>query len=144
MSNEPFEKNSWYFRNALVRANYTNIQKDIYMNTEYLERFFRNLLLGEHNELKNRYTHIRYDEYLKVNNEKSHKSHSKITVNLTQLQHGILEEIQKNRYVSQTELATILSITRETVNRNMKKLQEQNIIRRVGADKNGHWEVITN
>ena len=52
ISNEPFEKNSWYFRNALVRTNYTNMQKGIYMNTEYLERFFRNLLLGESNELK--------------------------------------------------------------------------------------------
>lgn len=67
MSNEPFEKNSWYFRNALVRTNYTNMQKGIYMNTEYLERFFRNLLLGESNELKNRYTHIHYDEYIKKN-----------------------------------------------------------------------------
>lgn len=47
VNNEPFEKNSWYFRNALVRANYTNMNNGIYMNTEYLEKFFRNLLLGE-------------------------------------------------------------------------------------------------
>ncbi|MCI5830110.1 MAG: Fic family protein [Treponema sp.] len=59
-ANKPFEENSWYFRNALVRANYTNIQKGIYMNTEYLEKFFRNLMLGESNDLKNRYCHIRY------------------------------------------------------------------------------------
>ncbi|WP_443738932.1 Fic family protein [Treponema sp.] len=39
VNNEPFEKNSWYFRNALVRANYTNMTKGIYMNTEYLEKF---------------------------------------------------------------------------------------------------------
>lgn len=56
MNTEPFAKHSWYFRNALVRANYTN------MNTEYLEKFFRNLLLGEANELKNRYCHIKYIE----------------------------------------------------------------------------------
>ena len=43
VNNEPFEKNSWYFRNALVRANYTNMNKGIYMNTEYLEKFFCNL-----------------------------------------------------------------------------------------------------
>ena len=61
VNNEPFEKNSWYFRNALVRANYTNMNKGIYMNTEYLEKFFRNLLLGESNELKNRYCHIKYN-----------------------------------------------------------------------------------
>lgn len=47
VNNEPFEKHSWYFRNALVRANYTNMTKGIYMNTEYLEKFFRNLLLNE-------------------------------------------------------------------------------------------------
>ena len=44
----------WYFRNALVRANYTNMTKGIYMNTGYLEKFFRNLILGESNKLKNR------------------------------------------------------------------------------------------
>lgn len=53
VNNEPFEEHSWYFRNALVRANYTNMTKGIYMNTEYLEKFFRNMLLGESNELKN-------------------------------------------------------------------------------------------
>ena len=62
VNNEPFEKHSWYFRNALVRANYTNMTKGIYMNTEYLEKFLRNLLLNEKNELKNRYVHIRYNE----------------------------------------------------------------------------------
>ena len=62
VNNEPFDKHSWYFRNALVRANYTNIKKRIYMNTNFLEKFFENLLLGKNNELKNRYTHIRYTE----------------------------------------------------------------------------------
>lgn len=66
VNNEPFEKNSWYFRNALVRANYTNMNKGIYMNTEYLEKFFRNLLLGESNELRNRYCHIKYNEKVAI------------------------------------------------------------------------------
>ena len=83
--NTVFEKNSRYFRNALVRANYSNGSKGIYMKTEYLERFFRNIMLGENNELKNRYTHIDYDEYMKKFGEndtakitqKSHESHCK-------------------------------------------------------------------
>lgn len=156
--NKVFEKNSWYFRNALVRANYSNGPKRIYMNTEYLELFFRNIMLGENNELKNRYTHIEYDEYIKkfgenkksseknlpVNDtEKSHESHSKVTVNLTVVQHNIITAIKQNRFVSQTEISKELSIARETVNRNMKKLQVLGIIKRVGADKNGHWEVIS-
>ena len=63
--NDTFFENSWYFRNALVRANCTNVEKGIQENPIYLERFFRNLLLNEHNELKNRFTHIDYDEYMK-------------------------------------------------------------------------------
>lgn len=55
VNNDVFADNSWYFRNALVRANYNNAIKGIRKEPVYLERFFRNLLLGEKNELKNRY-----------------------------------------------------------------------------------------
>lgn len=53
-TNDIFAKNAWYFRNALVRANYTNLQKGIHETTEYLEVFLRNLLMNEDNELHNR------------------------------------------------------------------------------------------
>ena len=53
-TNDIFAENAWYFRNALVRANYTNLQKGIHETTEYLEVFLRNLLLNEKNELQNR------------------------------------------------------------------------------------------
>ena len=56
--NDIFAENAWYFRNALVRANYTNLQKGIHETTEYLEVFLRNLLLNEQNELQNRNLHI--------------------------------------------------------------------------------------
>lgn len=55
---ECFAKNSWYFRNALVRANYNDLPNDIHATTIYLEKFFENLLFGGKNELKNRYLHI--------------------------------------------------------------------------------------
>ena len=58
VTNDIFAHNAWYFRNSLVRANYTNLQKDIHETTEYLELFLRNLLLGENNELHNRVMHI--------------------------------------------------------------------------------------
>ena len=57
-TNDIFAENAWYFRNALVRANYTNLQKGIYETTEYLEVFLGNLLLNEQNELQNRNLHI--------------------------------------------------------------------------------------
>ena len=64
VNNTTFEKNSWYFRNALVRANYQNLKKGIYKETIHLESFFRNLLMGEDNVLMNRYLHIKAKELL--------------------------------------------------------------------------------
>lgn len=58
VNNELFERHSWYFRNALVRANYRNLKKGINYESIFLVRFFRNLLLGENNTLKNRYMMI--------------------------------------------------------------------------------------
>ena len=59
VTNDIFAENAWYFRNALVRANYTNLKDNINETTVYLERFIRNLLLNETNEPKNRYMHIK-------------------------------------------------------------------------------------
>lgn len=60
VTNDIFAENAWYFRNAMVRANYNDLQHGIHETTEYLELFLRNLLLNESNELKNRYLHIRW------------------------------------------------------------------------------------
>ena len=65
-----------------------------------------------------------------------------VTVKFTVNQKKILEEIKKNPFVTQEELAEIVGITRKSIIENMKKLQNQKIIKRVGADKNGHWEII--
>ena len=51
-------ENAWYFRNALVRANYNDLKNGVHETTEYLELFLRNLLLDEKNELHNRSMHI--------------------------------------------------------------------------------------
>jgi len=59
-TNDIFAESAWYFRNALVRANYTNLKENVYETTIYLEKFIRNLLFNENNELKNRYLHIKY------------------------------------------------------------------------------------
>lgn len=58
INNDAFKKHSWYFRNALVRANYNDWKHGIYATTKFLEMFFSNLLLGTNYELKNRYMHI--------------------------------------------------------------------------------------
>ena len=66
VTNDLFANHSWYFRNALVRANYQNVQKGIMRTSEYLELFFRNLLLGENNELRNRYMVVNPPEELRA------------------------------------------------------------------------------
>ena len=142
VNNEPFEKNSWYFRNALVRANYTNMNKGIYMNTEYLEKFFRNLLLGESNELKNRYCHIRAQN-LPVNDKKSENTGKNLPVNLpvNKTQRALLELLLENNRYTYDELASKIKKTRETVRANLRSLEKMNLVTRDGADKNGFWIV---
>ncbi len=82
-TNDIFAENSWYFRNALVRANYNNLQKGIHETTEYLELFLRNLLLNEHAELHNRNLHIRgllNDEKVDIVDEKVDIADKKVDI----------------------------------------------------------------
>ena len=65
-----------------------------------------------------------------------------VTVKLTANQKNILDIVKKNPDISQEAIASELGIARETVNRNMKKLQERNVLKRLGADKNGRWEIV--
>ena len=60
VNNDEFEYHSWYFRNALVRANYNDLKNGVHATTSFLERFFSNLLLETKHELKNRYMHVDY------------------------------------------------------------------------------------
>lgn len=62
VDNDLFANNSWYFRNALVRANYRNAVMGVEPDKSFLVKFFRNLILGERNELRNRYMLIGYSE----------------------------------------------------------------------------------
>ena len=57
-ANDIFAEHAWYFRNALVRANYTDLKNGVHETTEYLELFLKNLLLNEKNEMHNRTMHV--------------------------------------------------------------------------------------
>lgn len=169
VGNDIFAKNSWYFRNALVRANYKNVAKGIQQEPEYLEKFFRNLLMGEHNELKNRFLHVDYNkvkdnaviekaknsEFEKKVQTKCHsknvtvKCHSKmsqqnITVKISERQKQILEIVKENPNVLQTELAERFGVRRETISRDMRKLVDMGILCRSDSDKQCTWKVAKN
>ena len=151
VNNDIFAQNSWYFRNALVRANYKNLKEGIEETPLYLELFFRNLILGENNELKNRYIHIDYDECMKKLGENEESSEKNLPVNDTNLpvnlpvnkvQAELINLLKENPYYTYNDLAKKINRTRETVRVNLRKLEKMNLIKRVGADKNGHWEIL--
>ena len=95
IDNTLFAEHSWYFRNALVRANYSDWTNNIHATTEYLMLFFGNLLLGENNELKNRYLRIDWKNEIEVQRAKiaqNKVSKSKnCTLNCTLEEHKTIE-----------------------------------------------------
>ena len=143
LNNDAFEKNSWYFRNALVRANYNNIQKGIHSTTKFLEMFFFNLLLDTNYELKNRDMHIDYVDGSNLQSVNSKVSKSQFdTLNSTLEEVAILELIAKNPNVKQQELVEATGKSLSTVKRIMKSLQDKNYIRRESGKRYGRWEIL--
>ena len=156
VNNEMFAKHSWYFRNALVRANYRNINKDIEYSPIYLVRFFRNLLLGESWVLKNRYLHIDPTEEWKVQPRLAtpqvpHTPHQKVDRKGGQktekvgrkggqkTKDSILSLIASDPFVTTNEMSKQLEINRSAISKHIKKLKEDHIIERIGPDKGGKW-----
>ena len=74
--------------------------------------------------------------------ETEKKVTAKISVKVTVNQQKILDEIKENPFVTQEELAQIIGLSRKSIIQNMKKMQENGLLKRIGADKNGHWEVL--
>ena len=101
-----------------------------------MERFFRNLLMGENNELKNRYMiiGISWDE------DKSTQESSASTRKTTA--ERIIEEIRKHPFTTREQLAEVIGITPDGIKKQLDKLKKTGKIRHVGATKNGHWEII--
>ena len=143
VNNDAFEKNSWYFRNALVRANYNNLQKGVHSTTKFLEMFFGNLLLNTNHELKNRFMHVDY-----VEPNASQSINSKVskyqfdTLNCTLEELAILELVAKNPTIKQQELVKATGKSIATIKRLMKSLQDKNYIRRESGKRYGKWEVL--
>lgn len=126
-SNDMFAKNSWFFRNALVRANYNNANKEVYANNKFLLNFFDNLILNKNHSLRNREMHISYDVGVNVG------------VNVG-VKEQILELIKTNEGVNAKMIATHFpDIVNRTVERYIKELKDNNIIEFRGAPKTGGY-----
>ena len=137
VTNDIFAENAWYFRNSLVRANYNDLSKGIRETTEYLELFLRNLLLGETNELKNRYTHIRWKEKKQdIGTEKQDIGTEKqdidvpasVTNKTKQHIQLLFEEFGYERFFGRTEVMSILQITASPASALIKRMLDMEII----------------
>lgn len=137
VSNQVFADNSWYFRNALVRANYNDLQNNIHATTVFLEQFIENLLTGANHDLKNRYMHIDYTE-------KSQSATSEVSKckNCTLEDLAILREISNNPSITQKALADTIGRSERTVKSRTVELQEKGLLRRKNGKRNGQWEVL--
>ena len=135
VNNEPFKRHSWYFRNALVRANYNNYAQGIFASTVFLERFFENLLFHGRNELKNRFCHILWKTEDRV---QSATPKCKIC---TLEEAAVLEFLSQNPHATQKMIAEKIGKSERTVKSLTKTLQEKNLLTRRNGKRNGVWEV---
>ncbi|MBD5419701.1 MAG: winged helix-turn-helix transcriptional regulator [Bacteroides sp.] len=149
-TNDMFKEHSWYFRNALVRANYHNAIKGIEPTTEYLVLFLRNLIIGENNELKNRYLHVRWNDAKPQNNaskpqnevsEDAKPQNNASKPQLTVKEKSVVDIMTGNPRVSIDEIARMTGISDSTVDRIIKSLKGKGIIERKGQKNNSQWIV---
>ena len=127
VTNDVFAKNAWYFRNALVRANFRFIGKGINDDKSYLILFLRNLLLNEHNSLRNRDLRISIDG----NNDEPLPRELRV-----------VELIKANPKISIDELANKIGVSPRTIKNVTATLVKNNKIKRINGKRFGYWEVL--
>ncbi len=143
-TNDIFAENAWYFRNALVRANYTNLQKGIYETTEYLELFLRNLLLNEKNELhisgllKEEKVDIREGkvDIERVLSEKGSDFSVKTTAHI----HKLFEKVDFNGIFGRSVVMELLELKESGASKFLSKLVLTDIIEPVSGHGKGKYK----
>lgn len=148
VTNDLFAENSWYFRNALVRANYENQQRGIEKTQLPLEEFFKVLIYGYDIELKSRHLKIGQEYGSPVSDAiKNLHRHGAVTVEKTvekpveNAQAIILSALEHFPTSTQKDLQAATGLSRRGVEWNIKSLKDRGLIRRVGPSRGGHWEV---
>ena len=160
VTNNMFRDNSWYFRNALVRANYADYARDVKRDWSCLESFFRNLLLGEKNEMKSRYLLIGLtdEDKQKIRELTEVRSGQKTIARRSSKQKAVRKKrleksgkktvevvwdlLKAHPNMTLAGLVKALDITRSTIQKHIVNLKSAGRLRRVGPDKGGRWEVI--
>jgi len=142
VTNDIFAQNAWYFRNALVRANYTDFKLGIHATQEFLDRFFANLLLGENNILKNR------DLLVHATTDDPQSDPINAPINVPIITHSNQEKIvsilKEHPNATAAQLADRIGVSEKTVKRALSALKAAERIARVGSNKTGYWLVNRN
>lgn len=156
VTNDIFADNAWYFRNALVRANYNDVRKGVYETNEFLELFLRNLLLDEKNELHNRSMHISWLLKVDIEAPKVYIEDSKVdietikvdirsnntncfsskTINNIQL---LFNEVTYNKIFGRTDVMRILNLKEAGSSKLIKKMLDTGIIKEVSGHGKGKY-----
>ena len=134
LNNEYFEQNSKYFRDALVRANYQDLKRNISYSKEFLNNFFENLLLQGTNNLDSNYLFIQVADIKNVGVNSKNVG--------VKPEEKVLSLVKDNNKITIKEMATKLNKTIRSIERSLKKLKQDNRIKRIGSDKTGTWEII--
>ena len=142
ITNDIFAENAWYFRNAPVRANYTNLQKGIHETTEYLEVFLRNLLLNEQNELQNRNLHISRllnEEKVDIESVLSAKG-SDFSVKTTVHIHRLFEKFGFDGVFGRSAVMELLELKSSGASKLLSNLVQADIIEPVSGHGKGKYK----
>lgn len=152
VNNDVFAAHSWYFRNALVRANYNNLTEQITETTDYLERFFRNMLLGEQHVLSNRHLHIDWKEeqtqsansvtQSAIQSANSARMLPSKCKNCTLDEVVVLRLIQVNPRMTQKQLAVEIRKSERTAKTITTHLVEMGVLRRDNGKRDGYWTIL--
>ena len=159
-----FAENAWYFRNALVRANYNDLKHEIHETTEYLELFLRNLLLDEKNLLQNRLMHVDYKEMLvrepkiEYKTSEANIENKKVNIQLEKVNIGMFGEkisgiskktiqhmeqlcdsFDKNEIFGRSRVEEVTGLKNTRASLFLKELLERNIIQKVTGHGKGKY-----
>jgi Fic family protein len=130
VNNEMFAEHSWYFRNALVRANYEDVSRGIHRTEEFLIRFLSNLLLKGNYLLKNREIHILADTVSDT-----------VKPQIDTVNDTVFSLIKQDNKITANKISEHLKLSLSTVKRRIKELRNNGKIERMGSDKTGHWKI---
>ena len=156
VTNDIFAKHAWYFRNALVRANYNDLKHGVHATTEFLELFLRNLLLKEQNPLSNRMMHISH-AFEKVDIDPSKVDIQAKKVDIERIIEGKLPTVSDKTkthiaklyaahktapYFGRTDVAKVLGLKPAMTSRMLQMLLKSQLIEPVKGKGKGKYRFI--